>query len=148
MSSLLTAVAERRRQRLSAHHLDLPIQQAGWDGELVARFRVRDKESWGSTEYDADVLAMACEVVLLRNGKTGELEELRDDAGAFVGFDPRLAEKLGVPRITQPRDIVRYVFSEEDGTVNDLAISDMAVVVKRWTAGRTLQAEAALLGGK
>lgn len=127
-SSLLEQLREKRRAAAAAKTIDLPIP--GYDGDLIARYRLLDvlvdgkqlgekirREFTSQTErtfYGAlDTLITACEGLYIRNQASGELEPLDPDGQGPVCYDHRLAEGLELEASTA-RETLKALFNGEE----------------------------------
>lgn len=147
-TSLLKAAQKRRQERGRTLFLDVP----GWDGDLIAEYRVvppeelrrvaemalRRNRNGGAPEpvsNDISIIIAACVGLHTINPEDGERVPVEDEFG-IVKFD-RIAKLLGKEEeIKDNRTAVKYLMSErtEDGgwIENVLAISLHANTIGRW----------------
>lgn len=135
-SSMLGKLRQRREQ-LSQDREPLELPIPGYNGDLVAKYRVlpwqeirlaaekadRDKSPLSELMAACDMLIKSC-VGMYVQGNDG-LEPIDADAAAPVGYDARLAGLLGYEAETA-REVIRRLFN------NDLALAAHHADVAEW----------------
>lgn len=138
------------RDRLRAQRQEVQRQKwcditiPGYDGELVARYRLVDGEELekvGSrlrhksknqadrlVNGSMDTLIMACEGFYVRSQRDDQLYPIQDETGEIMRYDDRLAEFLNFPA-ESARDVVRGVFGN-----NEMAIVQHNAKFSAWLA--------------
>jgi hypothetical protein len=140
--SLLDRIKSRRDEREDVLTIDIP----SWDGDLQAKYRVVDRaeiekmvrririRSTGNgntgSQADTDFLINACVGVIAVDDETNVERPLTS------GYTMELAEMLGRPEITTPRELVAYLFKG-----NTIALGAHAIKVARWMQDTTKPVE-------
>lgn len=140
--SLLDRIKAARDERPDELEIDIP----SWDGDLQAKYRVVHRAEvekmvrrirsrthgngqTGSTA-DVDFLINACIGVQAYDADTDTTQHLTN------GYTMELAEMLGKTEITNPRQLVAYLFKG-----NTIAIGAHAIKVARWMQDTTKSVE-------
>jgi hypothetical protein len=150
-SSIISDLRRRQQEVHRERHIDKEIP--GYGGQMFARYRLftfaelsalvprrgRGEQSEQNLRINVDLLAKACEEILVR--KDGELIPLAQEAqfDAPVRYDARLAELLGIDA-SKARDVVLKTFGA------DLVLSAHADDLVEWMRNASDEADEDFLG--
>lgn len=158
MSEVFRRLAQSRDERVQDIHLDMPIPT--WDGDLVARFDVLDRDEVEkfanrrrSSEGDLDFIIKATRELYMRdsdhqaNGAkrhefNDEYVRIETEEGASVRWDTSLAEFLQKPEdLKTSREVLLFCVKN-----NTLAIGGLAGKLIMWMQNTDAEIADSLLG--
>lgn len=161
--SVLERMKTTRDEKVKDLHLDLPIPT--WEGGLIARFKVQDREKmekFGSRkrtiDADLDFIITATDSIWVKDTEH-ELEGLRENEeegglgedyvrlehenGANIGFEAKLAELFNAPAKVQERARLVCLWCFDN---NSIALGTMVVKLIKWMSNTDEEVAESLLG--